>query len=150
MIRTRTFENLFLSFENDIEALDAFEIVKELTVASKFDRTLHHPSKKVADHNRSSRGARYSTGNNPCAPNSEFCLWHMQFYSWFSHNERCTKGGEIERVHATTSFTNVHQSPPSRHHFKSSGIPPLGRTSTTDTCLSTVRIDLAFRGSRFS
>ncbi|KAF9792119.1 protein phosphatase [Thelephora terrestris] len=33
-IRTRTFENLLLSFENDIEALDVFESIKELTVAN--------------------------------------------------------------------------------------------------------------------
>jgi myotubularin-related protein 6/7/8 len=34
-IRTRTFENLLLSFERDTEASDVFESVKELTVASK-------------------------------------------------------------------------------------------------------------------
>ena len=34
-IRTRTFENLLLSFERDTEASDVFESIKELTVASK-------------------------------------------------------------------------------------------------------------------
>jgi len=39
-IRTRTFENLLLSFEEDAEALDVFESIKELTVASE---SLSHP-----------------------------------------------------------------------------------------------------------
>jgi len=34
-IRTRTFENLLLSFEEDAEAVDVFESIKELTVASE-------------------------------------------------------------------------------------------------------------------